>query len=349
MQANEVEQSSVKELIKKGNDYRDGRVSGCSDYIKAIEHYCMAGLLSVNGFEQAAQSCADLLSLHGPNAETKEIVRLRFMEVQFKLFVIDRNHVTETLTYEREVPLLACVIHECCIQNGREVALKYTFSDQMKYFQSRYLCEEDYNRVYMHFLMACYMITDGWTSYFSSADINAKVQALLHVVAAKMIIEKVNPNHDHFVLLDLDTRLTSILEKLLKSQTKEIRECAEFCKNIVLNEAKDCVNVPAYITTQLAIYSYPPCLLNRLKGSQLAKPAPPVKPQDIEMKLIKPERVFVPVVDPDMQMAVNFIELSKKVRKNTTTLRFVNMLRPGTKLGQTETDDQDIKSKRNSL
>lgn len=354
MQANETEQSSVKELIKMGDDYRDGKVRGYSDYIKAIEYYCLAGSLSVYGFKQAAKSFVYLLSLNGPNIETKRILGLRFMEVQFKLFVIDRIHVAEKLTHTgryagNDERLLEYVIHECCIQNGLEGVLEFPFCHAMKYSEWRSLGPEDYNSVYMHFLMACHMITDGWMSYFTSVDINAKVQALLHIVAAKMIIEKVNPNHDHIILFDLDRRLTLMLQKLLQSQTKEIRECAEFCQSSVLNESEDCVNVPAYIRTQLAAYSYPACLLNRLKDSQLAKPAPPIQPQDIEMKQIKPERVFVPVVAPDKQKAINFIDLSKRVRKDTTTFRFVNMLTPGSKLGRIETDDQDIKSRRNSF
>ncbi|MDQ2994619.1 MAG: hypothetical protein M3R00_06700 [Pseudomonadota bacterium] len=348
MQASEVE-NSVEELIKMGDGYRDGRTNGRSEFIKALEYYCRAGLL-VNGFEQAAKSCAYLLTLHGPNEETKRIVRLRLMEVQFKLFTIDKNQVAATLAYAAELPLLACVIRECCVQNGSKVALNFPFSSElMAVCQSKYMRQEDFDGVYAHFLMACYMNTDGWTSYLSSANTSAKVQALLHIVAAKMIIEKVNPNHEHFVLSDLDGRLTTLLEKLLQSNSKEIKECAVYCKNIVLNEAEECVNVPAAITTQIAASSFPPCLLNKLKGPQLVKLAQQAEPQNIEMQPLKPGREIVLEMDPERQVALNFIALSKKVRKDTTTLRFIHMLTPRAKLVRTNIDDEDMKSKRNSI
>nr|MDQ2994620.1 hypothetical protein [Pseudomonadota bacterium] len=155
-------------------------------------------------------------------------------------------------------------------------------------------------------------------------DFDVKALAILHIAAAKLLIDTIKLDYENVVLSDLDNRLMCMLADLHRDAYVEIRECAEFILHHVINTAPECVTVPARLSKILATHVFPECLRSRINDAQLRRATQKV---------------------PEVQEALVYTRQNELIRERGAQ-RFLQTIAP---LGRAGADDEVVVTRRYSF
>ncbi len=361
---------SADACIHIGDLYRDGKIEHRTNFLKAVENYYRAGSLP-NGFNKAESSL--IYIVHSPAASdaNKQLASLKLAELDFKRCVLDKQ-VNTILIYAKDSPLLACVIRECCIADGAEIKnaniAQYYFTKDLKVkCQTEILGREQVDSVYAHFLFARELMADGvlfsgYTSY--------KAQGMLHMCAALMIAELIDPQQDNIVLKDLHMRLTTWLGQLQQNKKPELAECAKYLSMVLYSRETlpTSLQMPALLTSQLpnpvmnsnndTPIILPPCLLHQLgisqshEGKATSTDTTPVPLSRLPEYNVQPSAPPASAherseEDAMIQEARSVAAWCAFMHSKPETRRLLQHLSPGTRLGGRSSDEKEI-NKRHS-
>ncbi len=242
---------SVEALMFLGDFHRK-----LNEYSQAREYYYRAGL-QPNGLQKALSSLRELLKL---SVETEYVTRTRISELRFHYNIICKAQIPVDFDLAAESPILINVIKTCCLSDGIRVANSPN---------QDYKPHDRTEQVYWHFVAASFGLSDSVIVKLFGPDIDLKISTLLHIAAAKLISAKIVSDYENVVLPDINRRLTWMLEALRNHSTVEVRECAEYLHNHVLNNEPALVTLPERIAKLLASNIFPECLHEKFKEARL--------------------------------------------------------------------------------
>ncbi|MDQ2993711.1 MAG: hypothetical protein M3R00_02020 [Pseudomonadota bacterium] len=359
---------SVDACIHIGDFYRDGKLGRHSDFIQAVEYYYRGGLLK-NGFAKAEASLNYLLGSPATSDATREFIRKKFMELQFKLTVVDKSTLTPALKYANDSPLLATLLRECCNQDGvrNQAVEQYYFTmDLQTLCQTKYLGHETNESVYAHFLMATELLRDG---LIFSGYLDKKVQGLLHMSAAIMIVDRIDPEQQHVVLRELHARIITLFTRLQQHKDAELSQCANYLSLILFSRETlpTSLEMPVRIRNQLPNSHVnsnhddpivlPNCFLHQLDVNESHAPKASDSTRSVLSRLSEaPEHIASnvpsapafeevrpldnPIHDTDTH---TFSKWCQSFRANPNSRKMVQLLVPGLRLGCTGAEDNSNK------